>query len=127
MGIRYTHFYDGFRDLLDSLMHESDETQRLSNINQLNKDATSLILKARDEAAYELRTRFAGADAEAISGVARPTLDYWASRHKDRLGLPPLKRIERVDLTNVIDLSNGAASHQSSSPRSSESVPSSER
>ena len=82
MGIRYTHFYDEFRGLLDSLMHDSDETQRLSNINQLNKDATSLILKARDEAAYELRTRFAGADAEAISGVARPTLDYWASPAK---------------------------------------------
>lgn len=108
MGIRYTHFYDEFQGLLDSLTHDSDETQRLANIQSLHKDATSLLLRARDEAAYDLRTRYSGKDAETLSNVSRRHIDYWAKRHMRRNNLPPLKRRERVDLSNVVDLSSGS-------------------
>lgn len=105
MGVRYTHFYDEFCGLLDSMNHESDETQRLANIQTLYKDIVPMLLRLRDEAAYDLRTRYSSVDASTLSGVSRRHLDYWASRHQQRNFLPPLKRKSRVDLSNVGDLS----------------------
>jgi hypothetical protein len=104
--MRYTHFYDEFQGLLDSLMHDSDETQRLSNLQQLYKDGVTLMVRARDEAAYDLRCRYSSEDAEILSGVSRKHLDYWATRHRKRNGLPKLKPISRVDLSGAIDLSH---------------------
>jgi len=118
MGMRYTHFYDEFQGLLDSLSHDSDETQRLANLQQLYKDGLTLMLRSRDEAAYDLRTRYSSEDAEALSGVSRKYIDYWATRYRKRNALPPLKKKRRVDLSNVMDLSDGAASPQASPLRS---------
>ena len=124
MGIRYTHFYDEFQGLIDSLVHDADESQRLANLQRLYKDGLTLLTRSRDEAAYELRTRYASEDAEALAGISRKYINHWANRHRERNGLPPLKQKRRVDLANVMDLSGGAASRQSSPPRSSSSLPS---
>jgi hypothetical protein len=102
--MRYTHFYDEFQGLLDSIMHDSNETQRLSNLQQLYKDGMTLMLRARDEAAYDLRCRYSSQDAEILAGVSRKQLDYWATRHRNRNGLPKLKQRNRVDLSGAIDL-----------------------
>ena len=127
MGIRYTHFYDEFQALIDSLVNDADESQRLANLQRLYKDGLTLMLRARDEAAYDLRTRYSSEDAEVLSGVSRKYVDYWATRHRNRNNLPRLKQRKRVDLSNVIDLSGSAASPQTPPLRSSEIVPSSER
>lgn len=124
MSIRYTHFYDEFQALIDSLAHDSDESQRLANLQRLYKDGVTLLLRARDEAAYDLRCRYASQDAEALSGINRKYIDYWAGRYRERNALPPLKKKARVDLSNVMDLSGSAASPQTSPPRSSSSLPS---
>lgn len=110
MTIRYTHFYDEFQALIDSLAHDSDESQRLANLQRLYKDGVTLLLRARDEAAYDLRCRYASQDAEALSGINRKYIDYWASRYRERNALPQLKKKARIDLSNVMDLSGGAAS-----------------
>lgn len=120
MSIRYTHFYDEFQALIDSLLHDSDESQRLANLQRLYKEGLTLMLRSRDEAAYDLRTRYSSEDAEALSGINRKYIDYWATRYRKRNGLPPLKRLQRVDLSNVMDLSGGAASPQTSPLRSGE-------
>lgn len=118
MTIRYTHFYDEFQALIDSMYHDSDQSQRLANLQRLYKDGVTLLRKARDEAAYELRTRYSSEDAEILSGVSRRYIDYWANRYRQSAGMPPLKKKRRVDLTNVMDLSDGAASPQTSPLRS---------
>jgi hypothetical protein len=105
MSIRYTHFYDEFQGLMDSIAHEPDQSKRLSNLQQLYKDGTTLMLRSRDSAAYDLRTRYSSEDSEALTGINRKYIDYWATRHRNRNGLPPLKRKKRVDLSNAIDLS----------------------
>lgn len=120
MSIRYTHFYDEFQALLDSMYHDSDQSQRLANLQQLYKDGVTLLRRARDEAAYDLRTRYSSEDAEVLSGVSRRYIDYWATRYQRANAAPPLKKKRRVDLTNVMDLSGGAASPQTSPLRSGE-------
>lgn len=105
MTIRYTHFYDELQGLIDSLMHDSDESQRLANLQKLYKDGMSLMIRARDEAAYDLRTTYSSEDAAILSGVNRRDVDYWATRYRNRNGLPTLKKKKRVDLSNAIDLS----------------------
>jgi len=120
MSIRYTHFYDEFQALLDSMYHDSDQSQRLNNLQQLYKDGVTLLIRARDEAAYELRTRYSSEDSEMLAGVSRRYIDYWANRHRKRNALPPLKKKRRVDLSDAIDLSGGAASPQTSPLRSAD-------
>ena len=127
MGISYTYFYDEFQGLMDSLLHDSDQSQRLANIQQLYKDGVTLMLRSRDEAAYDLRSKYSSEDAESLSGVNRKYIDYWANRHRARNGLPALKRKRRVDLSNVIDLRDVGASHQTTPLRSEMSLPSSDR
>ena len=105
MAVKYTYFYDEFQGLIDSLVHDSDESQRLANLQQLYKDGMTLMIRSRDEAAYELRSKYSSKDAQALSGINRNYIDYWANRYRVRNALPPLKRIKRVDLSNAIDLS----------------------
>lgn len=105
MTIRYTHFYDEFQGLMDSIANEPDQSQRLSNLQKLYKDGTRLMLRARDEAAYDLRSRYSSEDSEALTGINRKYIDYWATRHRNRNALPPLKRRKRIDLSTAIDLS----------------------
>ena len=105
MSIKYTHFYDELQGLIDSLMHDSDESQRLANLQKLYKDGMTLMIRARDEAAYDLRTTYSSEDASILSGVNRRDVDYWARRYMKRNKLPTLKKRKRVDLSNAIDLS----------------------
>lgn len=111
MAAGYTQFYDMLRGLVDSVAHDSDPVQRLRNLRQFRSDALRMALKARDEAAYDLRLRYSAEDAEALTGIPRRHIDYWVKRHRKANGLPPVPRRNRVDLTGVIDLSGGAASH----------------
>jgi hypothetical protein len=110
MGIRYTHFYDEFQALIDSLVNDADESQRLANLQRLYKDGLTLLTRARDEAAYDLRTRYASVDAEVLSGISRKYVNHWANRHRERNALPRLKQKRRIDLSDVMDLSGSAAS-----------------
>ena len=105
MSVQYTRFYDQMQGLIDSINHDSDPAHRLTNLQRLYKDGLTLILQSRDEAAYELRTRYSGADAASISGIDRKFIDYWAHRWRKRNNLPPLKRKKRIDLSSVLDLS----------------------
>jgi hypothetical protein len=68
------------------------------------------MIRARDEAAYDLRTRYSSDDAERLSGVSRKYIDYWANRYRERNALPLLKKRRTIDLSNVMDLSDDATS-----------------
>lgn len=106
MAVQYSQFYDQFVALVDSISHESDERQRVRNLYALQRDAHRILVLARDEAAYAMRCRYSSEDAAALSGIDRKRLDYWAYRHRDRAGLPGLKRQQRVDISEFIDLSD---------------------
>lgn len=106
MAVQYTQFYDQFVALVDSISHEPDERQRLRNLYALQRDAERVLMLARDEAAYALRCRYSSKDAEALAGIDHKRVDYWAYRHRDRAGLPGLKRMQRVDLSSFMDLTD---------------------
>lgn len=115
MAVQYTKFYEQLQSLVDSINHDSDPTARLRNLQQLQKDANNLILRSRNESAYDLRMKFSSQDAEALAGINRRHIDYWARKWATNKMLPPLKRHRRVDLSSFLDLS-GELSSPSSSP-----------
>lgn len=105
MAVNYTQFYDQMRSLVDSINHDSDPGQRLTNLQRLYKDGVTMLLLSRDQAAYDLRVKYSSEDAETVSRISRKYIDYWARRWMRRNGLPSLKQKRRVDLSNVLDLS----------------------
>jgi hypothetical protein len=105
MATDYNYFYTQFQAIVDSINHDSDLHQRLSNLQRLNVDMRRVIIDSRDDAAYELRSRYSSQDAEAISKISRKYIDYWAKRWMRKNYLPPLKQRKRIDLSNVLDLS----------------------
>lgn len=101
----YNRIHNEFQALLDSINHDSDPTTKLNNIQRLYKEGLTTLIRYRDEAAYELRTKYSSQDAEQIAKISRRHIDYWAKRHMKRYAKPPLKQMRRIDLSNVIDLS----------------------
>lgn len=105
MATDYNYFYTQIQSTVDSINHESDPMQRLSNLQRLNIEIRRVIIDSRDDAAYQLRSTYSSEDAEVISGISRRHIDYWAKRWMRKNALPPLKPRKRVDLSNVLDLS----------------------
>lgn len=105
MGTPYHAFHDQMQSVIDSIAHDSDTQSRLNNLHRLSTDFHRAILAARDEAAYDLRSKYSSEDAEIMAGVSRRYIDYWARRWQKRHALPPLKQRKRIDLSGVIDLS----------------------
>lgn len=105
MATPYHKFYEQMQHLVDSINHDSDSSQRLANLQQLYKDSLTLLLRSRDEAAYELRSKVSSENAEQLSGISRKYVDYWARRWMKKNRLPRLKQRRTVDLSNAIDLS----------------------
>lgn len=120
MAVNYTQFYDQMQSLVDSINHDSDPAQRLSNLQRLYKDGLTMLLRSRDEAAYELRSRYSSEDAEAVAKISRKYIDYWARRWQRKNALPGLKKKRRIDLAQVIDLSGRLASPSNLPPRTPE-------
>lgn len=105
-GNDYHRYHDMLQALIDSITADPDSHARLGYIQRLNTEARRMLLDARDEAAYDLRRQYAGEDAQALSGVSRRYIDYWAKRWQRQRGLPPLKAKRRaIDLSHAIDLS----------------------
>ena len=105
MATNYNYFYTQMESIVDSINHDSNAAQRLSNLQRLNVDMRRIIIDSRDDAAYQLRTAYSSQDAEAVAGIARKYIDYWATRWRKKNNYPRLKNKRRVDLSNVIDLS----------------------
>ena len=105
MATQYTRFFDQFQQLIDSVAHDSDPESRLANLQRLYRDGLTIMLNARDEAAYDLRTKYSSQDAAVLTGVDRKFIDYWANRWRVRKMLPPLRKMKRVDLSKAVDLS----------------------
>lgn len=107
MGTPYHRYHDQMQSVIDSISHDSDPLSCLNNFQRLSTDFRRAILAARDQAAYDLRTRYSSEDAEILAGVSRRYIDYWARRCQRKNGLPPLKQKKRTDLSGVVDLSDG--------------------
>lgn len=105
MAVQYTQFFDQMQSLIDSINHDSDPAQRLANLQRIYKDGLTVMLRARDEAAYDLRTRYSSEDAATLTGVNAKYINYWADRWRKRNMLPPLKRKRSIDLSGAMDLS----------------------
>ena len=109
MAVQYTQFYDQMQSLVDSINHDSDPASRLRNVHQMHKDASSLLLRCRDEAAYDLRAAYSSEDAERMTGVSAKYVNYWATQWREKNSLPPLKRKRTADLSQALNLSGKAS------------------
>ena len=105
MAVPYSKFFSQFQAIVDSVNHDSDPVMRLSNLARLTSEVQTLLVRARNEAAYDMRCKFATKDVAEISGVDAKTLDYWVRRHRDRTGAPAVGRHQRINLGKFIDLS----------------------
>ena len=104
----YPRYYDMLQALIDSITQDPDQHTRLANLQQLYKDSNRMLLQARDQAAYDLRSRYSSEDAEILARTPRKYIDYWAKRWQKRNGLPRLRNKRRTDLTGItVDLSGG--------------------
>lgn len=101
---QYHSHYSVMQGVIDSIAHEQHPEQRLAYLHRLRADADRMILAHRDEAAYDLRTRFNGEDSERVTGIPRRYIDYWAQRHRRKHNLPALKRISKSDISGAFDL-----------------------
>lgn len=104
MSALYNRVYDEADAMVRNMLRDDDPVRRLSNIHRLTSDMRRILMDARDEAAYELRSQYASLDAEALVGVSARYIDYWANRWQRRRDLPRLKRRRRIDLSAALDL-----------------------
>lgn len=111
--MRYSDFFDSFQSLVDSISHDSDEVSRLKSIARLLTESRTVLIKERDRAAYELRTRLTSADAQQRTGISRVYVDTWARRHQKNTGAPPILRKARKDMRKAADLSSGSSQSKS--------------
>lgn len=105
MGLKYSDIYAEMQALIDFVSKDPDLAARVINIRNLRIDFAKALTKARDESAYELRSKHSTHDAERLTGISNRTIDKWAYKWRYRNGLPPMMRVKRADLTNPIDLS----------------------
>jgi hypothetical protein len=73
-------------------MHDSDESQRLENLQKLYKDGMLLMIRARDEAAYDLRTKYSSEDAQFFLELIESILTTGLTVTMKRNGLTPLRK-----------------------------------
>lgn len=105
MASNYNYFYAQMQSIVDSINHDADPAQRLSNLQRLTTDIRRMLIDSRDDAAYSLRSKYSSEDAAQVVDISSQYVDYWANRWRKKNGLDSLKRKKRIDLSNVIDLS----------------------
>lgn len=92
--------------LADNLAMEADSVKRLKALVTLDHDWRRLMVAARDEAAYEARQKWTREDIGQMTGYSPQQIAYWANRHRQRTGAPPLKPRIGIDLSSAIDLTH---------------------
>lgn len=96
------------QSLLDGLQ-DLPLPQRLAAVQRLKTHAYRLLVRERDSIAYQARQQWAGADVQALSGIERARIEYWAKCHRERTGAAAIGRKERVDVSGGVDLSGGSS------------------
>lgn len=105
----YYRHHETLQAIVDDMARNPNIEKRLADIQKLYKDANRMLIDARDKAAYEIRSHYAGQEAEHLAGVSRRYINYWAKRWQQKNALPPLKARKRIDLSNVPDISGGGS------------------
>jgi hypothetical protein len=104
MSANNSRFYDDLRSMLDGMAHDIAPPERLPALQKIVHQASKMIIAARNEAAYELRSKHSSLKAEALTGIEYRTINVWAEKHRSDRGLPKLKT-RRSELDGAIDLS----------------------
>ena len=108
MSMNNGRFYDELRSMLDGMVHDIPAPARLPALQQIVREASKMIIAARNETAYELRSNHSSLKAEALTGIEYRTINVWAEKHRSGKDLPRLKS-RRSELDGAMDLSGGRA------------------
>lgn len=106
MAVNLDRAYDELRALIDNVARGSDTPTRLRTLVALDHEWRRIIGPARDEAAYEGRRHYSRADLAMLTGHSDQQIVYWARRHQQRTGAPALGPIQRIDLSQALDLTH---------------------
>jgi TorA maturation chaperone TorD len=104
MSVNHTFVRDTIQRLADTVAGEADSATRLQTILALDREWRALMIAARDEAAYEMRSVYADADVRRLTGLSSNQIAYWVARHRHRTGAPALGRRTRIDLSRAVDM-----------------------
>ena len=104
MGLKYSDVYAEMQGLIDFINKDPDLAARLVNTHNLRIDFANILARGREEAAYELRTKYPADEAGRLTGMSNRTIDKWAYNWRYRNDLPPMMRMKKADLSNPIDL-----------------------
>lgn len=104
MSINNSRFYDGLRSMLDGMAHDIPAPDRLPALQKIVHEASKMIIAARNETAYELRSNHSSLKAEVLTGIEYRTINAWAEKHRASRDLPKVKT-RRSELDGAIDLS----------------------
>jgi len=103
----YEQHYRTVQRIVDDMVNEPDPVKRLDALSRLHDETTTLLRRARNKAAYDLRVAATSRSAALALQRDRQTIDTWAHTHMRDKGLPPLTKERRPDFTGVRDLSGG--------------------
>lgn len=105
MTVNADRAFHAILDLADNVARTPDIPTRLTTLVRINEEWDRIIVPLRDRTAYELRERYALADAAQLTGHSPTAITYWMMQHRRRTGAPKIGRHERIDLSGAIDLS----------------------
>lgn len=106
MTVNADRAFHALLDLADNVARTPDIPTRLNTLVRINSEWDRIIVPLRDQTAYELRLRYALADAAQLTGHSPTAITYWMMQHRRRTGAAKIGRHERVNLDGAIDLSH---------------------
>lgn len=102
----YAQYREAMLNVIDGINREPNEAQRLRWMRDLLEEARHEMVRQRNAAAYDLRCKVTGENAEMFTGISRDKIDVWVDAHRNRTGAGPIPRTRR-DLTVTMNLSAG--------------------
>lgn len=110
--------------LIDVVRAERSPLARLVLAQRLHAKAEDQLRRVMYEAAWQARQTYPAIQVAESTGIDRHRVEYLASRWADaHPELPPLKRKQRVDLGEVLDLRGLAGGASSRRPAGAPSQP----
>jgi len=112
MTVKYSFVHEQLLSIIDAINMEPEPTTRLAILYQFFSESQNLIRQSRNDAAYNAREKYALEDIEHATNIDRKRIDYWTKQHCERTGAPRLKRKQRQNLDNYIDLSRDQVAYR---------------
>lgn len=104
MSVKYSHVHDSLLSAMSLIDNDPDPINRLINVAQLEREMRSLVIPARNKAAYEAKMKYTTQQIVMHTKYLPSLIEYWSGQHRKKTGAP--RKGKRRDLSGARDLSN---------------------